>query len=414
MSIQQKDPGLARQTCLGALEIAILHSNTLENKPYKFSYDDVQALKLSCKRLKQAADELITYLLIEGINTDYEVILKRPALLKNLRLMEICAETDEDTFGLTSHPEEIHRVLQLTAHNLHTFSAYRVPALLGILKGTSWPNLQFLCLETSRGHIAQLKEEFFSMLQLRSLSLVYQKLQKADCKIIAAAPFLPKLEDLDLNLSGGDVTTAEMSRILTKATNLRKLGLYGDLNFDYFGSAKLEALEILEYNNEFENGITVHLDPLLSQTRPNLRTVIVKGGFVSNEELENLLTLGKDAMPNLKTLELIALDDDFDDEGDVKTIDWSCLRKADFPNLIELTIKCPFKDIVGLAQPTAKLPKLRHLDVKCNGTSWPPRNYALETSEYTEKLFSTPFLQQLTCLGIRSSYFRLDSLVIFC
>jgi len=160
----------------------------------------------------------------------------------------------------------------------------------------------------------------------------------------------------------------------------------------------------------------VRLGPLLAKPRPTLRRLTVNNGIVSTEELEDLLASGKEALPNLYSLSLTTSSlsegsDPFDEDRPVP--DWSCLYEIDFPNLVHLKLKCLFKDLLRLGQPTAKLPKLESLDVLCTNSS-PLQNSVEEILDYSDRVFSCPIIHQLTSLHIRSYYFRLGSLAVLC
>lgn len=425
MSVQQSEPALARQTCLKAFAIAIPIMCKEDQLNDAFTYkrprcNQIQALRLCCKEFRKIVDDLgvLTRLRIFEGQSDFAVLT--PALMKNVRHLDISPDCAEKHYKLIkNHLPELKRIFHLTAPNLHGLVISRVPAPLAVfIKGLSFSNLETLTLDGMEGSISGAKDELYSMQKLQTLSLEDQKLNIADGKVLLSAPFLSNLAELVLGMTARALTTEYMSNLLTDATSLKRLWLINDKgpDFNYFGSAKLENLEQLVFDNESEEDqVYVRFGPLLAQSRPNLRILCVHGGTVTTQELKNLLASGKAALPNLNYLSITKPFLDDSDSDDDQVPDWSCLSQIDFPNLVDLKLECHFKELLGLLQPTAKLPKLKSLDVTCSDSdSWPPRNYTLEILKYSEQLFSSPIFYQLTSLHIRSYYFRLDSLAVLC
>lgn len=115
MSVQLNEPGLSRQTCMKALAIAIPF---LGGDADILSSRDIKALRLTSKCLKEISNCLIDELRIHGANRDFEVLT--PSFLSNLRSIDIIARPDfiKCIEGFKKHPEEINRVLKVTAPTL--------------------------------------------------------------------------------------------------------------------------------------------------------------------------------------------------------------------------------------------------------------------------------------------------------
>jgi hypothetical protein len=70
MPVQQKEAGLACQTCLDALAIAIPIRGG-EDELDMLTYDDIQVFRLTCKELREIANALVTNLWLHGANQDF-------------------------------------------------------------------------------------------------------------------------------------------------------------------------------------------------------------------------------------------------------------------------------------------------------------------------------------------------------
>jgi len=147
---QRNEPAEARENCLEALAIAIpiLCKNQQFNDPIynrRHRYNQFHALRLCCKRLRQIVDELWTSLWVRDGQTDFDILT--PALLNNIRQLDIFPNGDEHKDLIRNHLPDLHRILHLTAPNLHRLNICRVPALLAVLiKGLAFPNLEELSL----------------------------------------------------------------------------------------------------------------------------------------------------------------------------------------------------------------------------------------------------------------------------
>lgn len=401
--MQQTQPELDHQRCLDALEIAIRICKDQIN-----AYT-VRALKLTCKGLKHLADDVfLTSLSVsecfrdfERIPPDFEILT--PALLKHVRDISIDLNWKKDAATIQNYVAGTRRILDLTSHKLRNLRINRgpVPVVAELIKGNvTWPNLQNLSLHT-RG-IARVKEELYSMRQLRSLLLNYLDSNKHDRKTLLSAPFLSNLTKLELFTSSSqNLTPLYMSKLFLRTKQLETLKIFGNLDFDYFGGILLEKLRDLDLHCLG----TIDLAPLLAQPRPNLQSLMLIYDFLFNEELHDLIDSAKEVFPNLTCLLLCQSSSNYDEDQD-----WSCLERIDLPNLTELYLSIGFREIVGIVQPTAKLPKLRSLSVGIGFPVGHPRDW----EENAEQIFSSPLLHQLEKLIIHNSYFRLGSLAILC
>jgi len=274
--MQQIQPEVDYQTCLDALEIAI---RTCKDQ---FDYYTVRSLKLTCKALKQVADDLfLTSLRVskcvrdfESIPPDFEILM--PALLKNVREINITLDWEEDAATIQDYAAGTKHILRLTSRNLRKLRMHRLVPMAELIEGNlAWPNLKHLCFNLRS--IARAKKELYSMRHLRSLCLRYFDSNSKDRKALLSAPFLANLTRLELFLSSRQTLTPQyMSKLFARTKHLEILEMWGNLDFDYFGGIHLENLKKLELRSCGD----VDLAPLLAQPRPNLQTLWLNYGFI--------------------------------------------------------------------------------------------------------------------------------------
>jgi hypothetical protein len=401
MSVQHQD--LDRR-CLEALAIAIpLLKDILDDE------EDVEALRLTCKDLRDITRSLITRLWFHGANSkeDFEV-LKFP-FLENIRKIDIISGRYEPKVGdgFRQDKTKIKLVLKMVSPTLYELSMHRhaVPAA-EILEGTgSWPRLKRFSLDGQPGNLVGIKNELLSMTSLHTLSIVGQQLNEEDAAILLSAPFLSNLTELTLNTWDAAGTTEYMSQLLEKATNLETLVLHGEVDFD-FPAPFPEPLKHLKLENYSGNEVKVHFGSLLAQPRPHLRSLAIQGFIVTTEELDLLIDSAKTALPNLERLLFSDLCYDPHD-----MIDQRCLARIDLPNLIELRLHTAPQYAARIAERTVKLPKLKILDL---GEATKLFFVRLNWTDAYEKLFSSPLVQQLTTLRIPNERFDDDSMRFLC
>jgi hypothetical protein len=351
--------------------------------------EDVQNLRLTCKELKQLCDPFLKKLKLD-VETMYKTLpgadyapLASCPLLQFLTDVEI--RLGHDDFSIhediwRSHCEKVYSIVSQRSEQLQRLEInnaerdHRDWNFISRFATCRFPKLKSLSLVHLRPNLPTVEHAFFSMTALEQLYLPKDPpssypagfLEVNDLEVLARAPFLDNLTDLRLSLSKfSDIMLEEtvmdspefvepLSSIFRRATNLRKIGLFGSPTLPLWGQAP--QLEEVSIDMCICPGSIV-LPPSL--VRLVLRELDLKslGGFL------NLFTSGN--LPLLRHFEAFSYTENDVNDQDINWTEF--IHQLKLPSLETLILNGFFNisasDIFSIVTAMPNVPNLKKYEI---------------------------------------------------